>query len=150
MNPKLRVLVVGDDPAILSSLSFKLEAEGFEVLAIAIGDVEDLLSCGSICEQDCVVLDCAMPVMDGFDVLQWLRDKRINAPAIMITASPEARVRAHALEAGFARVVEKPLLDRALADDIWQVIGSRRSGHSRMRMSARPIWWERLILRIKP
>ncbi|MGC1576717.1 MAG: response regulator [Beijerinckiaceae bacterium] len=124
MSPKLHILVVDDDPAVLSSLSFMLEAEGFEVLAI--GDVGDLLSCGSICQQDCVVLDYAMPVMNGFDVLQWLRDKKINAPAIMITARPEARLRERALQAGFARVVEKPLLDRALADDIRQVIGSPR------------------------
>lgn len=101
-----------------------LEAEGFEVLAI--GDVQELLSCRSICEQDCMVLDYAMPVMNGFDVLQWLRDKKIDVPAIMTTGRSDARLRERALEAGFARVIEKPLLDRALGDDIRQVIGSPR------------------------
>jgi CheY-like chemotaxis protein len=122
LKAKPSILIVDDDPAVLSSLSFMLEAEGFEVCAI--GDVGELLSCKSIGEHDCLVLDYWMPVMNGFDVLRWLRDRMVDAPAVMITARPEATLRSRALEAGFARVIEKPLLDRALADDIKQVIGS--------------------------
>ena len=122
LKAKPSILIVDDDPAVLSSLSFMLEAEGFEVCAI--GDIGQLLSCGSIGEHDCLVLDYWMPVMNGFDVLRWLRDRKVDAPAVMITARSDATLRSRALEAGFARVIEKPLLDRVLADDIKQVIGS--------------------------
>jgi CheY-like chemotaxis protein len=63
-----------------------------------------------------------MPVMNGFDVLQWLREKRVEAPAILITAHPDRMLRGRALAAGFARVVEKPLLDTELVDDIREVM----------------------------
>ena len=89
VNAKPSILIVDDDPAVLGSLSFMLEAE-------------------------------------GFDVLRWLRERKVDAPALMITASPEAKLRARALEAGFARVIEKPLLDGALGDDIKAVISAPR------------------------
>jgi FixJ family two-component response regulator len=122
LNPKPSILIIDDDPAVLGSLSFMLEAEGFNVCAV--GSVCELLSCESISEHDCLVVDYWMPVMNGFDVLRWLRDRKVDAPAVMITARPEVKLRERALEAGFVRVVEKPLLDRALADDIRQVIAS--------------------------
>lgn len=122
MNPKPSILIIDDDPAVLGSLSFMLEAEGFNVCAV--GDVCELLSCESISGHDCVVVDYWMPVMNGFDVLLWLQDRKVDTPAVMITARSEPKLRARALQAGFARVIEKPLLDRALADDIKQVIGS--------------------------
>jgi len=124
VNAKPSILIVDDDPAVLGSLSFMLEAEGFDVCAI--GDVCELLSCDSICGHDCLVVDYCMPVMNGFDVLRWLRERKVDAPALMITASPEAKLRARALEAGFARVIEKPLLDGALGDDIKAVISAPR------------------------
>jgi len=122
LNPKPSILIIDDDPAVLGSLSFMLEAEGFNVCAV--GDVCELLSCESISGHDCVVVDYWMPVMNGFDVLLWLQDRKVDTPAVMITARSEPKLRARALQAGFARVIEKPLLDRALADDIKQVIGS--------------------------
>jgi FixJ family two-component response regulator len=118
------VLIVDDDAAVLNSLGFMLETEGFKVRTL--GDVgELLLLAASTPAPDCLVVDYSMPVMNGFDVLRWLRDKQVNAPAILITGHPDRGLRGRALEAGFARVVEKPLLDTQLADDIREILSKK-------------------------
>jgi two-component system, LuxR family, response regulator FixJ len=114
------ILIVDDDAAVLNSLSFMLETEGFKVCAF--GNVGDLIMAKSMPDPDCLVVDYNMPVMNGFDVLQWLREKRVKAPAILITGHPDRMLRGRALAAGFARVVEKPLLDTELVDDIREVM----------------------------
>jgi two-component system, LuxR family, response regulator FixJ len=63
-----------------------------------------------------LVVDYLMPVMNGFDVLRSLRKKQITAPAILITARSDKTLVGRAAAAGFARVVEKPLLE--LVDSI--------------------------------
>ncbi|MFI5013344.1 MAG: response regulator transcription factor [Hyphomicrobiales bacterium] len=114
------ILIVDDDAAVLNSLSFMLEAEGFEVRAF--GDIGELIAAESMPKVDCLILDYRMPVMNGFDVLQWLREQKVTAPAILITGHPDRTLRSRARAAGFARVVEKPLLENELVDDIRQVL----------------------------
>jgi FixJ family two-component response regulator len=114
------ILIVDDDAAVLNSLGFLLEAEGFKVRAL--GDVGELLLSEPMPDPDCLVLDYCMPVMNGLDVLRWLREKNIRAPAILITGRPDLKLCNRALEAGFAKVVEKPLLGIRIADDIREVM----------------------------
>ena len=71
---------------------------------------------------DCLIVDYRMPVMNGFDVLLWLRERNVTAPAILITGHPDWMLRSRALAAGFARVVEKPLLENQLVDSIREVM----------------------------
>jgi FixJ family two-component response regulator len=114
------ILIVDDDAAVLNSLGFLLEAEGFEVCAL--GDVGELLLSEQMPDPDCLILDYYMPVMNGMDVLRWLRERNIRAPAILITGRPDHKLCKRALAAGFAKVVEKPLLSTRLADEIREVI----------------------------
>jgi FixJ family two-component response regulator len=114
------ILIVDDDAAVLNSLGFLLQAEGFRVRALC--DVGELLLSEPMPDPDCLILDYCMPVMNGLDVLRWLREKKIKAPAILITDHPDRKLSKRALAVGFAKVVEKPLLAARLADDIREVI----------------------------
>jgi two-component system, LuxR family, response regulator FixJ len=114
------ILVVDDDAAVLNSLGFMLESEGFKVRAL--GDIGELLLEEFRPQPDCLVVDYGMPAMNGFDVLHWLREKKVKAPAILITGRCNGRLRDRALAAGFSRVVEKPLLGVKLADDIRELL----------------------------
>lgn len=110
------ILVVDDDTAVLNSLGFMLEIEGFEVRAFS--DIGELLHADSIHEANCLVVDYLMPVMNGLDVLRSLRKSQITAPAILITARSDKTLIGRAAAAGFARVVEKPHLDDELVGAI--------------------------------
>ncbi|MBV8184745.1 MAG: response regulator [Hyphomicrobiales bacterium] len=114
------ILIIDDDAAVLSSLGFLLEAEGYAVLAC--GDVGELLSV-EIPRPGCVIIDFRMPVMNGLDVLRWLREKNIDAPAILVTGRLDANVQKLAFECGFARVLEKPVLGNTLAEVVRDLIG---------------------------
>ena len=126
MNSQSRpvILVVDDDAAVLNSLTFMLETEGFDVRAL--GDVGELLLAETIPDPDCLVVDYRMPVMNGFDVLYWLRDKKVTAPAILITGHPDPKLHERALAAGFSCVVEKSLLGATLTAGIREVIAGHR------------------------
>jgi len=113
------IVVVDDDTAVLNSLGFMLEAEGFEVRAFS--DIGELLRADSIHEANCLVVDYRMLAMNGFDVLRSLRKRRITAPAILITARSAKKLAGRAAAAGFARVVEMPDLEDELVGAIWEL-----------------------------
>lgn len=113
------ILIVDDDPAVVGSLSFMLEAEGYATRSY--GDVPTLLS-DEIIQPHCLILDFCMPVMNGLDVLRCLRERLIKAPAILITGRFDTTLRKKALESGFAAVVEKPLLGKILADEVRHLV----------------------------
>jgi DNA-binding response OmpR family regulator len=81
-----RVLVVDDDPLLVRLVRSALTAEGLEVAGAANG-AEALLAVEAQ-HPDLVVLDVAMPVLDGFETLRALRAKPATAslPVIMLTA----------------------------------------------------------------
>ena len=110
------IVVVDDDISVLDSLSFMLEAEGFEVRAFS--DIDELLHADSIREAHCLVVDHRMPAGNGFYVLWSLRRRQITAPAILITSRSDETLVKRAAAAGFAQVVEKPHLEDELVGAI--------------------------------
>lgn len=110
------VIIVEDDDAVRQSLKFALELEGLQVRAYHNGlhllADEDMPCCG------CLVIDYVMPMMDGVELIHRLRSRRVDLPAILITAKLTDDVRQRAMHAGFTQVLEKPLEDSSLVDGI--------------------------------
>ena len=109
---KLRkLLVIDDDARLLASYRDLLSPYGFEVLTAA--DGEDAIP---IVENNpdlqLIILDLAMPKMDGRKWLRWFRGKRQEAPVIVITAY---KVEADG-ELGAVAVLEKPFHVAELLD----------------------------------
>ena len=109
------VIVVDDDPAVLSSLKFSLEIEGLSVSCYHSGT--ELLNVVDTLKPGCLVIDYHLFDMNGLELLQKLRDRRISNPALLITSYPNAVLRKRAAEAG-AKIVEKPLFGNLLLDAI--------------------------------
>ena len=109
------VVVVDDDPAVRNSLKFSLEVEGFTVRDYS--SANELLREAEIADAGCLVIDYHLPEMNGLEVLSRLRERRVAAPAILITSHPSASVRRRAAAAGVC-IVEKPLLGNALMEGI--------------------------------
>ncbi|WP_445500687.1 response regulator transcription factor [Microvirga sp. G4-2] len=118
------VLVVDDDTAVRQSLKFALEQEGLNIRLY--GGGAQLLAERSLPSDGCLVIDYAMPDMDGIALLDRLRERHIDLPAILITSPASPRLRARALRAGFRLVLEKPLEDGALLDGIHGALSSSK------------------------
>ena len=111
-----RVLVIDDDVAVLHSLKFSLEVEGYSVVVSV--DGADLFENGiGAPARGCLVVDYDLPRENGLDLLVSLRERGVDWPAILITTSPSPSIRERA-KADHIPIVEKPLLGNALLDAI--------------------------------
>jgi DNA-binding response OmpR family regulator len=100
------VLLVDDDAAIRRSVAEGLQLEGFDVVP-ASGGRAALAAIDSI-EPAVVVLDLAMPDLDGLEVLRRLRDGGQDVPVCILSARDEVDDRVRGLEAGADDYVVKP------------------------------------------
>jgi two-component system, OmpR family, response regulator MprA len=101
-----RVLVVDDDPPLRRMLERTLTAEGFEVTVAPDGGAA--LVAVERSAPDVIVLDVAMPVLDGIAVCRRLRGKGLPTPILMLTARDAVPDRVAGLEAGADDYLVKP------------------------------------------
>ena len=112
LPPKPTVYVVDDDAAVLGSLRFLLETDGFTVRTFRNGTA--LLNAVHASKADCYVIDYKMPDINGIDLVGRLRKSEIDAPVILITGYPDENISTRAAAAGVKDVILKPLLDENL------------------------------------
>jgi len=105
MKKRTRVMAVDDEQAILSLLKRTLEPEGYDVVVAA--DGRSALALLEKSKPDLVLLDIMMPGLDGFQVLDLIR-QRSNVPVIMLTARLEATTVRDTLALGADDYVRKP------------------------------------------
>jgi two-component system, OmpR family, response regulator MprA len=101
-----RVLVVDDDPPLRRMLARTLTAEGYEVTVAADGGAA--LAEAERATPDVIVLDVAMPALDGLAVCRRLRSKGLPTPILMLTARDAVPDRVAGLEAGADDYLIKP------------------------------------------
>jgi two-component system, OmpR family, response regulator MprA len=100
------VLVVDDEPAVRSALERALRLEAYDVELAADGrEALDRLAGGPI---DAVVLDVAMPHVDGLEVCRRLRGVGDRTPVLMLTARDAIDDRVAGLDAGADDYLVKP------------------------------------------
>ena len=115
-----RVAVVEDDPSVLDSLQFVLEAGGYRVWPFE--RPQQAIDSHEIMTADCLLIDYALPDIDGLAMLGRLRQRGLSCPAILISGAPNARCRADAKKAGVP-LVEKPILGDTLSGLLRVIIG---------------------------
>jgi two-component system, OmpR family, response regulator MprA len=102
-----RVLVVDDEPAVRTALERALRLEAYDVELAADGrEALDRLADGA--PPDAVVLDVAMPELDGLEVCRRLRDAGDRTPVLMLTARDAVDDRVAGLDAGADDYLVKP------------------------------------------
>jgi two-component system KDP operon response regulator KdpE len=102
---QFRILVVDDEARILSFLSSKLKASGYEVLTA--GNGLEGLEQAQAQEPDLIVLDLIMPKMDGLEMLKQLRSFSA-VPVIILTAKSADADRIKGLQLGADDYLPKP------------------------------------------
>ncbi len=117
------VLLVDDEPNIVTLVQFPLEREGFRV--VTAGNGIEALDVFRSQTPDLVILDLMLPHLSGLEVLRQMRQES-NVPVIMLTARKEEVDRIVGLEMGADDYVVKPFSVRELVARIKAIL--RRHG----------------------
>ena len=109
-----RILVVDDEPDILSILVYQLSREGFRVSTAVNG--QSAIKAAVADPPDLLVLDLMLPVVDGYEVLKTLRrhERTASIPILLLTARREEEDRVRGFEYGADDYVTKPFSAREL------------------------------------
>jgi len=115
------VSVVDDDQSVRESLPDLLREFGFAVAVFS--SAEEFLASDSIGQTQCLILDIAMPGMNGCDLQQELKHRRQEIPIVFITAHKDEAVRPRVLQQGAVECLFKPFSETALMDAINAALG---------------------------
>lgn len=110
-----RILVVDDEPVILSVLKDRLTAEGFEVLQAA--DGEEALRLEASQPLDLIILDLMLPKVDGYEVCRRIKDHS-TVPIIILSARGDELDKVVGFRMGVDDYLTKPFSPSEL---VWRV-----------------------------
>ena len=157
-NERRRILVVDDEERMVRFIRMNLEHDGYQVIEAlngkqAIDKLRDT--------PDLILLDVMMPDIDGFEVLETVRQVS-TTPVIMLTAKGEEDDRVKGLELGADDYITKPFSPRELVSRVKAVLrrteGATGSMHGlievderlRIDFDRREIWLEGKLVRLRP
>jgi len=127
---KAVVFVVDDDQAMRNSLKWLIESVGVQVESFASAD--EFLTQYQPGRAGCLVLDVRMPGMSGLDLQEYLLEKNIHIPVVIITGHGDVPMAVRAMKGGAIDFIEKPFNDEVLLDAIRRAIAyeeQQRSQH---------------------
>jgi two-component system response regulator MprA len=124
MAEQARILVVDDEPAVQNALFRALTLEHYDVANA--GDGHQALELLGSSPYEAIILDIAMPRMNGLEVCQRLREGGDSTPVLMLTARGEVDDRVAGLDAGADDYLVKPFALRELLARVRALL--RRAG----------------------
>jgi len=101
-----RILIAEDEPRLASFLEKGLKANGFVTTVVEDGHIASLVARDD--EFDLMLLDIGLPGMDGFHVLQEIRNRGQRLPVIFLTARDELDDKIAGLDGGADDYMTKP------------------------------------------
>jgi len=113
-----RVLIVDDEPNIVTSLEFLMRGDDYEVLVARNG--EEALQLAESFRPDIVVLDVMMPQRSGFEVCQKIRENPVlgDVKIVMLTAKGRDLEKDRGLNLGANAYVTKPFSTKELMNTV--------------------------------
>ena len=131
-----KVLVVEDDPNLLTTLRYNLKREGYNVVTAA--DGEQALDIARREWPGLIILDIMLPKLNGFEVCRILR-KETNAPVLMLTAKADETDKVVGLEIGADDYMTKPFSIRELLARVHAIFRRTRMMESTTPAGPEPI-----------
>lgn len=153
------ILVVDDEERMARFIRLNLEHDGFQVVEAnrgmqAIQVLRDRMP-------DVVILDVMMPDIDGFEVLQLIRETS-QVPVIMLTAKGEEDDRVRGLELGADDYITKPFSPREMVSRVKAVLRRTDQGaaagdglievdeHLKIDFGRREVWLDGELVKLRP
>lgn len=125
MPRKPLVAIVDDNESIRETTKDLLESAGLDVATFA--SAEDFLDSAPLPDLSCAVADMRMSGMTGLALHAHLLAAGKSVPIILMTAYPDERTRARALETGVVAYLAKPFTDAELLGCIGAAVRERSS-----------------------
>ena len=122
-----RVLLADDDVRNIYAMCAMLEQQGLAVVTARHG--EDALQRLSDHPVDLVLMDMAMPVMDGYTATRLLKERDASIPVIALTAHAMKGDRERCLAAGADDYLSKPITEPQLRDMLARWLPQKESTH---------------------
>jgi FixJ family two-component response regulator len=110
------VFLVDDEPEMLKALTRLLTAEGFKVRAF--GSALAFLASYNAPMPSCLVLDVAMPELNGLELQQRLTSNGVLLPIVFLTGRSDIPMSVQAMKAGAQDFLTKPVNDTELLDAV--------------------------------
>lgn len=120
---KSKVLLVDDEEQFLDTLTQRLEIRGLKVEAVTGG--EEALDMVGDKKIDAVILDLAMPGIDGIETLRLLKEKQPDLQIIMLTGKATVKSGIEAMKLGATDFLEKPVDLNLLLEKIGEAKNKR-------------------------
>jgi DNA-binding NarL/FixJ family response regulator len=125
MEPRTpRVVIADDDEGFAASLAGMLEADGrVEVIGIA-SSGEEAIQLSLWHDPDIVLMDAAMPGIDGIEATRLVRESRPRLCILMVSGTESEALRERARQAGAAGLMHKSRIPNELVDAILELASS--------------------------
>ena len=108
----MKILIIEDEYALADAVAEILKNENFDVSIITDGQAgEDEALTGIY---DLIILDVMIPNKDGFEILNSIKNEKVNTPVIMLTAKSQMEDKLQGLENGADDYITKPFHTREL------------------------------------
>jgi DNA-binding response OmpR family regulator len=154
-----KILVVDDEERMVRFIRLNLEHDGF-LVSEAFDGKEAIQQLRDVAP-DVILLDVMMPDLDGFEVLQMIRETS-KVPVLMLTAKGEEDDRVRGLELGADDYITKPFSPREMVSRVKAVLRRTESASGSMHglievddrlkidFDRREIWLEGKIVKLRP
>ena len=118
MDRNKRILIVDDERDIIKALTVRLKSKGYRVFG-ALGGAQGIFMANKEIP-DLIILDIRMPDMDGFSVVEALKQsgQTSRIPIIFLTGSPERDADERAMGLGARFYIKKPYDPEELLDAV--------------------------------
>jgi two-component system, LuxR family, response regulator FixJ len=123
------VHVIDDDEALRHSLKFLLESAGIDV--VTHDSASAFLDVVRKAEPACIITDVKMPGLSGIELLQRVKELKLDVPVIVMTGHADVPLAVEAMKVGATDFFEKPFDDELLLASVRSALSRQERNHQR-------------------
>jgi len=118
------ILVVDDSPTVIKFLAFSLKSQGYQVVSACDG-MDALEKMSSLPkEPDMIITDLNMPNLDGYGLIETVRQSRRQMPIIILSSEQETADRDRGIAVGANAYLVKPFKPAVLLTEVAKFLKS--------------------------